>query len=80
MLGIVALYKVFSTNFDTSRICVEVPSTFEGLQACRVLSKRGIKTKATVMFAIEQAVLAADAGCHYVAPDLDVPKSQTDSS
>lgn len=40
----------------------------EGLQACRVLEAQGIRTLATTMFCMEQASLAADAGCTYIAP------------
>lgn len=79
-LRITSLYSSLSPDFDLSRVCVKIPSTFEGLQACRTLSARGIKTLATTLFTIEQAVLAADAGCHYIAPYLNALKSQTDSS
>lgn len=74
------LYKSLDTSFDVSRICVKIPSTFEGLQACRVLQSKGIKTLATTLFTIEQAVLAADAGCCYIAPYLHELRAQTDSS
>ncbi len=80
MTGIVALYKSLDKDFDHSRICVKVPSTFEGLQACRVLQSKGVKTLATTLFTIEQAVLAADAGCCYIAPYLNALKAQIDPS
>ena len=43
-------------------------STWEGLQACHELKKLGIKTLATTLFTLEQAILAAEAGCTYIAP------------
>ncbi|KAM0806160.1 transaldolase [Usnea florida] len=55
-------------SFDTSRLCVKVLATWEGLQACRKLTVLGINTLATTLFTIEQAILAAEAGCVYIAP------------
>lgn len=66
--GIVSHFKQLAPAFDTSRVCVKIPATWEGLQACRELEKKGIATLATTVFSLEQAVLAADAGCRYVAP------------
>jgi transaldolase len=60
-------FKRFSPVFDTSRVCVKVPSTWEGFQACRELEQRGIKTLATTLFCMEQTVLAGDAKCTYIA-------------
>ncbi len=51
-----------------SKLCIKVVSTWEGLQACRELTKLGIKTLATTLFTLEQAILAAEAGCTYIAP------------
>lgn len=51
-----------------TRLCVKVVATWEGLQACRKLSGLGIATLATTLFTMEQAVLAAEAGCAYIAP------------
>ncbi|KAF7502160.1 hypothetical protein GJ744_006874 [Endocarpon pusillum] len=55
-------------NFDLSRLCIKVASTWEGLQACRKLKELGIKTLATTLFTMEQAVLAAEVGCVSVSP------------
>ena len=49
-------------------MCLKIPSTWEGLQACRILEALGIRTLATTLFTLEQAALAGDAGCCYVAP------------
>lgn len=66
--GILAHFKQIAPEFDTKRVCIKIPATWEGLQACRELEKEGIATLATTMFCMEQAVLAADAGCTYIAP------------
>ena len=49
-------------------ITVKLPCTVEGLKACRVLNKAGIKTNVTLVFSAAQAVLAAKAGATYVSP------------
>ncbi|KAL8738687.1 MAG: hypothetical protein Q9181_000571 [Wetmoreana brouardii] len=54
-----------------ARMIVKVPSTWEGLQACRELKGLGVKTLGTTVFTLEQAVLAAEAGCIYVSPFLN---------
>lgn len=64
----VSLFRELGPQFDVSRICIKIPSTWEGLQACRMLEAEGIKTLATTLFTIEQAVLAGEAGCRYIAP------------
>ncbi|KAI9716073.1 MAG: hypothetical protein M1828_000484 [Chrysothrix sp. TS-e1954] len=73
------LIQLTEPDFDLSRVCIKIPSTWEGLQACRALEKQGIKTLATTLFSIEQAVLAAEVGCHYVAPYVHELKEQVDS-
>ena len=40
----------------------------------------GIKTLATTLFTFEQAVLAAEAGCEYIAPFLHELKAFFDES
>jgi len=57
-----------SLAFPASRICVKIPSTWEGLQACRQLEEEGIKTLATTLFSLEQAALASWYDCTYIAP------------
>ncbi|KAF4551241.1 Transaldolase/Fructose-6-phosphate aldolase-like protein [Elsinoe fawcettii] len=50
------------------RVCIKIPSTWEGLQACRHLESKGVTTLATILYTIEQAALAAQVGCSYIAP------------
>ena len=49
-------------------MCIKIPSTWEGLKACRILQSSGTATLATTLFTIEQAALAGEVGCHYIAP------------
>ena len=49
---------------------VKIPMTVEGLKAVKVLNSEGIKTNVTLVFAANQALLAARAGATYVSPFL----------
>ncbi|EFI42220.1 fructose-6-phosphate aldolase [Peptoniphilus sp. oral taxon 386] len=49
-------------------IIVKIPMTQEGLKAVNILSKKGIKTNVTLIFSVNQALLAASAGANYVSP------------
>ena len=62
----------------SERICIKIPSTWEGLQACRILEKEGIFALATTLFTIEQAALAGEVGCRYVAPYVHELRAQTE--
>ncbi|KAL8833239.1 MAG: hypothetical protein Q9170_004403 [Blastenia crenularia] len=74
------LCKYLDPEFDTSRLIVKVPSTWEGMQACRKLKSFNIKTLATTAFSVEQCILAAEAGCVYVSPFLNELKAGFDPS
>jgi len=65
---IVRIFQHVDTTFDASRVCIKIPSTWEGLQACKELEEMGIKTLATTLFCLEQAALAGSYGCTYIAP------------
>ncbi|MCR4673077.1 MAG: fructose-6-phosphate aldolase [Lachnospiraceae bacterium] len=47
---------------------VKIPMTAEGLKAVKVLTAEGIKTNVTLVFSVNQALLAARAGATYVSP------------
>jgi transaldolase len=49
---------------------VKIPMTVEGLKAVKVLASEGIKTNVTLIFSVNQALLAAKAGATYVSPFL----------
>ncbi|AEB11971.1 fructose-6-phosphate aldolase [Marinithermus hydrothermalis] len=51
-------------------VVVKLPTTVEGLKACKALSAEGIKVNMTLIFSANQALLAAKAGAAYVSPFL----------
>lgn len=51
-------------------VVVKLPTTREGVKACKALSDRGIKTNLTLCFSANQALLVAKAGATYVSPFL----------
>ncbi|NQX65937.1 fructose-6-phosphate aldolase [Paenibacillus alba] len=56
-------------NYDKN-ITIKLPMTLDGLEACRYLADKGIKTNVTLIFTVNQALLAARAGATYVSPFL----------
>jgi transaldolase len=49
-------------------VVVKLPTTREGIKACKVLTSEGIKTNLTLCFSATQALLVAKAGATYVSP------------
>ena len=49
-------------------VAVKVPSTWDGMQACRALSQLGHKVNVTLCFSANQALLAAKAGANFISP------------
>ena len=47
---------------------IKVPMTRDGIEACTVLSKNGIRVNVTLIFCAAQAILATRAGAYYVSP------------
>jgi transaldolase len=72
--------EVIATDYDTmlkegrqnakvaSNIVVKLPSTVEGLRACKTLTGEGIRTNMTLCFQPLQALLVAKAGAFLVSP------------
>ncbi|CAI7565104.1 unnamed protein product [Penicillium glandicola] len=71
------LCQIIDPYFDTSRLVTKVPATWEGMQAARQLKRSGIKTLATTVFSMEQAILAGEAGCISVSPFVHELKTET---
>ncbi|RAK80977.1 transaldolase [Aspergillus fijiensis CBS 313.89] len=65
---IIHLTQHLAPTLPQSRICIKIPSTWEGLLACSLLEASGVRTLATTLFTLTQAALAAEVGCTYVAP------------
>jgi len=51
-----------------ANVCVKLPLTRAGLQACDVLRRDGTLTNVTLCFSVNQALLAAKAGATFVSP------------
>ncbi|KAK8064442.1 transaldolase [Apiospora phragmitis] len=68
---IVAIFQDLDPKYDVKRVCIKIPATWEGMQACRELEKQEMATLATTMFCLEQAALASHAGCTYIAPYIN---------
>lgn len=49
-------------------VVVKLPTTKDGVKACKCLSDQGIKTNLTLCFSPNQALLVAKAGATYVSP------------
>jgi len=49
-------------------VTIKVPCTYEGLKACKELSDKGIKVNVTLIFSLNQSILAAKAGATYISP------------
>jgi len=66
-LHIIELYK--SIGIDKSRVLIKIASTWEGIQAARILQKEhGINCNLTLLFSKVQAIAAAEAGAYLISP------------
>jgi transaldolase len=61
------LYK--SVGVDKSRVLIKIASTWEGIQAARILQRdHGVNVNLTLLFSKVQAVAAAEAGAFLISP------------
>jgi len=66
-LHIIELYK--SIGIDKSRILIKIASTWEGIQAARILQRdHKINCNLTLLFSKVQAVAGAEAGAYLISP------------
>lgn len=66
-LRLVQVYRQVGVPKD--RVCIKVPCTPEGLEACEALEGlHYVRTLATTCFSVAQGLAAGRAGCRYVAP------------
>lgn len=63
---IIALYR--EQDIGRNRVLIKIASTWEGIQAARILEQEGIRTNLTLLFAMPQAVAAAVAGAFLISP------------
>lgn len=52
----------------SKNIIIKIPMIPEGLKAVKILNEKGVKTNVTLVFSVNQAILAAKAGATYVSP------------
>ena len=64
--GIIAETKKLMSFSEN--IIVKIPATPNGLKAIKILKEQNIKTLATGIYSVEQALMAANCGAAYVAP------------
>ncbi|KSU89490.1 MULTISPECIES: fructose-6-phosphate aldolase [Priestia] len=62
--------ELIKINGGDKNITIKLPMTIPGLEATRYLSKKGVKTNVTLIFTVNQSLLAARAGATYVSPFL----------
>lgn len=55
-------------GIDKQRVLIKVPATPEGIRACQQLEAQGIHTNVTLVFSLEQAAFAAEAGATVISP------------
>ena len=63
---IISMYE--KKGVPRERILIKIASTWEGIQASKVLEKEGIHTNMTLLFSLAQAVAAAEAGSTLISP------------
>lgn len=63
---LVALYQ--QNGVSTDRILIKIASTWEGIQAARVLEQEGIQCNLTLLFHMAQARACAEAGVFLISP------------
>ena len=63
---IIAAYA--ERGVSRNRILIKLASTWEGIQAARILQKEGVDCNMTLLFCLAQAMAAADAGAFLISP------------
>ncbi|MFL6549154.1 MAG: transaldolase [Povalibacter sp.] len=64
--AIIADYQ--SRGISRDRILIKIASTWEGIQAAKVLQKEGIDCNLTLLFSLAQALACAEAGVFLISP------------
>lgn len=63
---LIALYD--AAGISRERVLIKIASTWEGIQAAKVLEKEGIHCNMTLLFCLPQAIAAAEAGAKLISP------------
>jgi transaldolase len=64
--GLITLYE--QAGIARSRVLIKIASTWEGIQAARVLQAEDIRCNMTLLFSLHQAIACADAGAQLISP------------
>jgi len=64
--SIISMYE--KKGVKRERVLIKIASTWEGIQAAKVLEKEGIHVNMTLLFSLAQAVAAAEAGATLISP------------
>ena len=64
--SIMGMYE--AAGIPRERVLIKIASTWEGIQAARVLEQDGIHTNLTLLFSLVQAVACAEAGVRLISP------------
>jgi transaldolase len=62
----IAMYE--AAGIERQRILIKIASTWEGIEAARLLEKEGINCNLTLLFGFAQAAACADAGAYLISP------------
>ena len=63
------LIKLYNdAGISNDRILIKIASTWEGIQAARILEKEGINCNLTLLFSFAQAAACAAAGAYLISP------------
>lgn len=64
--GLISLYE--AAGISRERVLIKIASTWEGIQAARVMQAEGVHCNMTLLFSLPQAVACADAGAQLISP------------
>lgn len=63
---IIEMYE--ENGIKKDRILIKLATTWEGLEAAKILKEEGVLCNLTLLFSFAQAVAAAEAGVHLISP------------
>ncbi|KQV80293.1 transaldolase [Massilia sp. Root351] len=63
---LIALYE--KAGIPRERVLIKIASTWEGIQAARILEQEGIRCNMTLLFSLSQAIACAEAGAQLISP------------
>eukprot|EP00934_Nitzschia_sp_Nitz4_P006259 Nitzschia sp. Nitz4//scaffold42_size132992//75442//76629//NITZ4_003401-RA/size132992-processed-gene-0.13-mRNA-1//1//CDS//3329551724//6249//frame0 len=64
---IVGMYRELGVDPE-NRVLIKLVGTWEGIQAAKILERKGIRTHVTGIYSYLQAAAAAQAGCYMLSP------------